>query len=555
MNLFGPESSGCPGNRGFSAGGKEMDQKTTITEGRTALGIEFGSTRIKAVLTDYAGTVLAVGFHDWENSLVDGIWTYGLDEVEAGLQDCYASLKADVKKTCGVTLTTFGAMGISAMMHGYIALDARGRQLAPFQTWRNSNTQAAADELTEEFQFNIPLRWTIAHLYQRMLDGEAHVKDVDFVTTLDSYVHWKLTGEKVTGIGDASGIFPIDSEKLDYDEKMMNAFQQKVDACGYTWKAKEVFPRVLTAGQEAGELTAEGAAWLDPEGDLLPGVPLCPPEGDAGTGMVATNSVAPRTGNVSAGTSTFAMLVLEHGLKKLHREIDMVTTPTGYPVAMSHANNGTTDLNAWVKLFGEFCDLMGIQAGTGELFEKLYLHSLEGDTDCGGLLSYGYYSGEGITGIHEGRPLYARMPESRFTLANLMRSHLYTSLGAVKLGMDILLKDEGVKLDRLLGHGGFFKTEGVGQRYLAAAAGAPVTVMKTAGEGGPWGMAVLAAYLADGKHRFASLEEYLEKEIFAGQEGSTIAPTQEEIDGFEAFAAHYRAGLDIERAAVRDMNW
>ena len=526
-----------------------------IKAGKTALGIEFGSTRIKAVLIDFEGNVLAVGFHDWENSLVNGIWTYGLDEVDAGLQHCYAELKKAVKETYGVTLTTTGAIGISAMMHGYIALDKDGKQLAPFQTWRNSNTQAAADELTEEFQFNIPLRWTIAHLYQRMLDGEEHVKDVNFVTTLDSYIHWKLTGEKVTGIGDASGIFPIDSETLDYDAGMMEAFEKKVAARGYSWKAKDVLPKVLVAGQAAGCLTADGAKLLDPEGDLVAGIPFCPPEGDAGTGMVATNSVAVRTGNVSAGTSTFAMLVLERKLAKLHREIDMVTTPTGYPVAMSHANNGTTDLNAWVKLFSEFCELMGVDASMGDLYETLYKHSLEGDPDCGGLLSYGYYSGEGITHINEGRPLYARTPDSHFTLANLMRSHLYTSLGAVKLGMHILIKEEKMPVDRMLGHGGFFKTEGVGQRYLAAAIGAPVTVMKTAGEGGPWGMAVLAAYLVDGKQSYGTLEEYLEKKIFAGQEGSTVTPTEEEIQGFEVFADRYRAGLDIERTAVRDMKW
>ena len=532
-----------------------MGNAEKIREGKTALGIEFGSTRIKAVLIDLDGNVLAVGFHDWENSLVDGIWTYSLEEVHSGMQDCYADLKKKTEEEYGVKLNTVGAIGISAMMHGYIALDKDGKQLAPFQTWRNSNTQAAADELTEEFQFNIPLRWTAAHLYQRILDGEEHVKYVDFVTTLDSYVHWKLTGEKVTGIGDASGIFPIDSTALDYDAEMMSAMEEKVADRGYAWKVKDVFPKVLTAGEEAGTLTEEGAKLLDPEGDLNPGIPFCAPEGDAGTGMVATNSVAPRTGNVSAGTSTFAMLVLEQKLSKLHREIDMVTTPSGYPVAMSHANNGTTDLNAWIKIFSEFCELMGVEASAGDLYGKLYKHSLTGDPDCGGLLSYGYYSGEGITHINEGRPLYARMPDSRFTLANLMRSHLYTSLGAVKLGMDILLKEEHMKVDRMLGHGGFFKTEGVGQRYLAAAIGAPVTVMKTAGEGGPWGMAVLAAYLADGRKSYESLEEYLEKKIFAGQEGNTVVPTEEEIRGFETFADHYRAGLELERTAVRDMQW
>ena len=531
-----------------------MDIRELIEQGKTALGIEFGSTRIKAVLTDFDGHVLAVGFHDWENSLVDGIWTYSLDEIHTGARSCYTSLRKAVEEKYGITPKTYGAMGISAMMHGILAFDKEVTLLTPFQTWRNSNTEAAADELTKLFDFNIPLRWTIAHVYQCMLDNEAYAKDFDFATTLDSYIHWKLTGNKVTGIGDASGIFPIDSEALDYDQEMIAKFNELVSAKGYDWKIENVLPKVLVAGDDAGTLTEEGAAFLDESGNLEAGIPLCAPEGDAGTGMVATNSVAPATGNVSAGTSTFAMVVLEKKLSKVYREIDMVTTPTGFPVAMSHANNGTSDLNAWVNLFGEFAELTGHKMDAGELFGKLYTNSLNGDPDCGGLMAYGYLSGEGITHINEGRPLFARTPDAKFNLANFMKSHLYTSLGAVKLGLDILLKEEGVRLDRLFGHGGFFKTKGVGQRYLAAAAGAPVTVMETAGEGGPWGMALLAAYLVDGKKE-GKLEDYLEKRVFAGEAGSTITPTAEDIEGFETFTVRYKAALDAERAAVESMKW
>ncbi|MDO4619927.1 MAG: FGGY-family carbohydrate kinase [Lachnospiraceae bacterium] len=531
-----------------------MDAKGLIEAGKTALGIEFGSTRIKAVLTDLDGKTLAIGFHDWENSLIDGIWTYSLEEIYAGLRGCYTSLRKEVEAKYGVTPTTYGALGISAMMHGYIALDCDGEMLAPFQTWRNSNTEQAADELTTLFDFNIPLRWTIAHLYQCVLDGEEHLKKLDFVTTLDSFIHLKLTGEKITGIGDAAGIFPIDSETMDYDQKMIDQFDALIAPKGYPWKTRDVLPKVLTAGQPAGFLTAEGAALLDESGSLKPGIPMCPSEGDAGTGMVATNSVAPRTGNVSAGTSAFAMIVLEKKLSKLYREIDMVTTPSGFPVAMSHANNGTSDLNAWVNIFREFTELMGIKADMGELYGKLYTNTLNGDADCGGLLSYGYLSGEGITHLNEGRPLFARTPDAKFTLANFMRAHLYTSLGAVKLGLDILLKEEGVKVDRILGHGGLFKTPGVAQRYLAAAVGAPVTCMDTASEGGPWGMAVLAAYMIDGA-KDCSLEEYLEKKIFADQSGTTIAPEADEIAGFEVFTERYKAGIAAEKAAVDSMKW
>ncbi len=531
-----------------------MNQKECILSGKTALGIEFGSTRIKAVLTDLAGAVLAVGFHDWENSLIDGIWTYSLEEVHEGLAGCYASLKKDVREKYGVTLTTVGGIGISAMMHGYIALDENDVQLAPFQTWRNSNTQASADALTELFNFNIPLRWSIAHLYQRILDGEEHVKKLAFVATLAAYMHYRLTGEKVIGIGDGAGMFPIDSRTHDYNEAMVRKFDALVAPYGYSWKLRDIFPKVLVAGEAAGTLTAEGAAILDPEGDLKPGIPLCPPEGDAGTGMAATNSVAPRTGNVSAGTSTFAMLVLEDELSQLYREIDMVTTPSGFPVAMSHANNGTSDLNAWVGIFREFQELMGQKTDMGELFEKLYTNSLKGDPDCGGLLAYGYYSGEGITHLNEGRPMFVRTPDSKFNLANFVRVNLYTSLGAVKLGMDILLKQEKVKVDRMMGHGGLFKTKGVAQKYLAAAVNAPVTVMDTASEGGAWGIALLAAYLIN-KGQDESLEAYLENRVFSGLSGMTVEPDPADVEGYETFAERYVKGIEAEKAAIAAVDW
>lgn len=531
-----------------------MEKKEAIISGKTALGIELGSTRIKGVLIDFQGQVLAVGIHDWENSLVNNIWTYSLEDIHTGIRNCYSSLRAAVKEKYGVVLETVGAIGVSAMMHGYMALDKEGNQIAPFQTWRNTNTQEAADELTELFDFNIPLRWSAAHLYQRILDGEEHVAKLDYVGTLSAYIHWKLTGQKVIGIGDASGMFPIDSDTHDYDVSMIEKFNKLLEPYGYTWKVDDIFPKVLVAGENAGVLTEEGAAFLDESGSLKPGIPMCPPEGDAGTGMTATNSVAPRTGNVSAGTSTFAMIVLERQLSKVYREIDMVTTPTGFPCAMSHANNGTSDLNAWVGLFGEFAELMGIHADAGELFEKLYTQSLKGDPACGGLLAYGYYSGENITMINEGRLAFLRTPESKFNLANFMKVHLYTSLGAVKLGLDILKVDEKVEVDRVMGHGGFFKTKGVGQRYLAAAFNAPVTVMDTASEGGAWGIALLAAYLAD-KKPGEKLEDYLENRIFKELSGETMMPYAEDAAGFQTFMKRYQSGLAIEKAAIDVMDW
>lgn len=525
-----------------------------IEQGKTALGIELGSTRIKAVLIDEKGSVLATGIHDWENSFIDGIWTYSLEEIRSGISGCYLDLKAKVKDTYGVTLKRVGSMGVSAMMHGYMALDKDGNQIAPFQTWRNTNTQRSADELTELFQFNIPLRWSIAHLYQRMLDKEEHLKKLDYVGTLASYIHLLLTGERVIGVGDGAGMFPIDSEKLDYDESMVAKFDELSAPYGYDWKLRDIFPRVLTAGDEAGKLTENGALLLDPSGDLEAGIPLCPPEGDAGTGMVATNSVAPRTGNISAGTSTFAMIVLEKQLASLHREIDMVTTPDGYPVAMSHANNGTSDLNAWVGLFKEFAHMIGKDMDPGELFSLLYTKSLEGDKDCGGLLAYGYYSGENITMINEGRLAFLRTANSTFNIANLMKTHLYTSLGAVTMGMDILMKDEKVKIDKITGHGGFFKTKGVGQRYLAAAVNTPVQVMETASEGGAWGIALLAGYMI-WKEEGQTLGAYLDEKIFADMSGESLSATPEEVAGFATFMEHYKKGLEIEKAAIDAMDW
>lgn len=528
-----------------------IDTANAIREGRTFLGIELGSTRIKAVLIDENHKAIAVGNHDWENRFVDNVWTYTLEDIWEGVQDSYKRLAQEVKEKYGETVTTIGAIGFSAMMHGYMAFDKAGELLVPFRTWRNTMTGEASEKLTELFQYNIPQRWSIAHLYQAILKKEAHVKDIDYLITLEGYVHWKLTGRRVLGIGDCAGMFPIDSEKKDFNERMIGQFDELTSGEHFPWKFRDIFPTVLTAGQEAGELTEEGARLLDPSGNLKPGIPLCPPEGDAGTGMVATNSVAKRTGNVSAGTSVFAMVVMESDLKKVHQEIDLVTTPAGDPVAMVHCNNCTSDLNAWVDLFQEFGEAMGLTIDRNTLYGTLYNKALEGDSDCGGLLAYNYFSGEHITHFEEGRPLFTRLPDSHFNLANFMRVHLFTSLGALKTGLDILFKEENVKLDKLLGHGGLFKTKGVGQSIMAAAANVPVTVMETAGEGGAWGAAILAAYLYNRKNGgIKALDEYLETEVFAGEEGVTLEPAPADVKGFDAFMERYVNGLPIERAAV-----
>lgn len=525
--------------------------KEAILNGKTALGIEFGSTRIKAVLTDEHNQPIASGAHDWENRLENGIWTYSLDDIWNGLQDCYANLVADVKKQYDVELTTVGAMGFSAMMHGYMAFDAAGTLLVPFRTWRNTITGPASEALTEAFSYHIPQRWSIAHLYQAILNGEEHVGSISYLTTLAGYVHWKLTGEKVLGVGEASGMFPIDPSTGQYYDRMLNQFDEMVSDKQFAWKIHDILPAVYTAGKQAGTLTAEGAKLLDPTGKLQAGIPLCPPEGDAGTGMAATNAVAQRTGNVSAGTSVFAMIVLEKELSKVYDAIDLVTTPDGSLVAMVHCNNCTSDLNAWVNLFKEFAQSMGMTVDMNNLFGTLYNKALEGDKDCGGLLAYNYFSGEHITGFEEGRPLFVRTPDAKFNLANFMRVNLYTALGALKTGLDILLKEEGVKVDEMIGHGGLFKTKGVGQSIMAAAVNSPVTVMETAGEGGAWGIALLASYMAGGAKE--SLAEFLNKEVFAGQKGSTLAPDATDVAGFDEFMKLYSAGLSIEKAAVESM--
>ena len=529
-----------------------MSAKASIEAGRTALGIEFGSTRIKAVLVDETHNPIAMGTHDWENRLENHIWTYSLEDIWGGLQDCYASLVKDVRDKYGVTLTTIGSMGFSGMMHGYMPFDEKGELLVPFRTWRNTMTGEAVKVLSPLFEFNIPQRWSIAHLYQAILNKEEHVGRIDFFTTLAGYIHWKLSGEKVLGVGEASGMFPIDSTTGDYDEKMLAKFDELVSGEGFAWNIKGILPKVLNAGEKAGCLTEEGAALLDVSGNLQAGIPMCPPEGDAGTGMVATNSVRVRTGNVSAGTSVFSMVVLEKAMKKAYEEIDMVTTPDGMPVAMVHCNNCTSDLNAWVNLFDQFAETFGMKIDRNDLYGTLYRKALEADADCGGLVAYNYFSGEPVTGMNEGRPMFVRMPDADFTLANFMRSHLYSALAALKVGNDILLKEEKVAVDSLMGHGGLFKTPVVGQQILAAALNAPVTVMDTASEGGPWGMAVLAAYMME-KGENEGLADYLSEKIFAGQTGTTIAPQASDVAGFDAFMTKYVATLSAEKAAVEGM--
>lgn len=531
-----------------------MGAKEDILAGKTALGIEFGSTRIKAILIGEDNTPIASGSHEWENQLVEGIWTYSLDAIWSGLQDCYAKMAKDVENQYGVVLTTIGSIGFSAMMHGYMAFGQAGELLVPFRTWRNTITEQAAEKLTEEFQYNIPQRWSIAHLYQAILNKEEHVKNVAFFTTLAGYIHWQLTGRKVLGVGEASGMFPIDIHTKQFDANMIEKFDKLVAPCGYPWKLKDILPEVLLAGEEAGTLTKEGAKLLDVSGNLQAGIAVCPPEGDAGTGMVATNSIAKRTGNVSAGTSVFAMIVLEKELKKVHPEIDLVTTPTGNLVAMVHCNNCTSDLNAWVNLFKEFAESFGIEVDMTKLFYVLYNKALEGDADCGGLMAYNYFSGEPVTGFEEGRPLFVRTPDAHFNLANFMRVHLFTSLGVLKTGLDILLKEEDVKVDKIFGHGGLFKTKGVGQSILAAAMDTPVTVMDTAGEGGAWGIAVLASYMKN-KVADETLDDYLNKKVFAGQKGETLAPKAEDVEGFDRFMEHYKKGLSMERVAVDSMQY
>lgn len=523
------------------------ETKRLIENGGAFLGIELGSTRIKAVLATSNGVPIASGGHDWENRLVDGVWTYSMDDVWEGLRDCFKKCMADAREKTGARPTRLKAMGVSAMMHGYLPFDKDGNQLAQFRTWRNTMTGEAAEKLTKEFGFNIPQRWSIAHLYQAMLKGEAHVEKIAQLTTLAGYVHYMLTGEKAMGVGEASGMFPIGPDG-DYDAGMRKKFDAISAKMGYAWTLRDILPRVLSAGEDAGHMTEAGALLLDPTGNLEPGCPMCPPEGDAGTGMVATNAVAPRTGNVSAGTSIFAMIVLEKALSKVYPEIDIVSTPAGAPVAMVHCNNCTSDIDAWIGVFREYVEAMGVKPTKPQLYDALYNAALSGDADCGGLLSYNFFSGEHILGFDEGRPLFARTPEGKFTLGNFARALVFAALGTLKSGMNILV-GENVAIDRIYGHGGFFKTKGVGQRMLAAALETPVSVMETAGEGGAWGIAVLAAYLVE-KSSGESLGDFLEKRVFAGSAGTRIAPDSGDVEGFGAFHARFEKGCKIERAAI-----
>jgi sugar (pentulose or hexulose) kinase len=525
-----------------------MSAKQVIEAGKAILGIEFGSTRIKAVLIDENYKPIAQGAHEWENQLQDGLWTYSTEAVWYGLQDCYAELRKDVQKQYDCEIESLAAIGFSAMMHGYMAFNEQQQILVPFRTWRNTNTGKAAAKLSELFNYNIPLRWSISHLYEAILDREEHVSDIKYLTTLAGYVHWQVTGQFVLGVGDASGMIPVDPATKNYDAAMVQKFDALLASEDLHFRLKDILPRVLVAGENAGFLTPDGAKKLDVSGHLKAGIPVCPPEGDAGTGMVATNAVKQRTGNVSAGTSSFSMIVLEKPLTKPYEMIDMVTTPDGSLVAMVHCNNCTSDINAWVGLFKEYQQLLGVPVDMNELYGKLFNIALEGDADCGGLISYNYVSGEPVTGLHEGRPLFVRSANDKFNLANFMRAHLYGAIGVLKLGNDILLKEEHVKVDRITGHGGYFKTPGVGQRMLAAALNSPISVMETAGEGGAWGIALLAGFMVNKQDK--DLADYLEQMVFAGNTGTEIVPTTADVEGFNKYIENYRKGLAIEQAAV-----
>jgi sugar (pentulose or hexulose) kinase len=520
-----------------------------IRSGRATLGIELGSTRIKASLIAADSTPLASGSHGWENQLRDGVWTYDTEEVWSGLAACYASLVEDVRAHHSLHLTTVGAMGLSGMMHGYVALDAQGELLVPFRTWRNNITGPACAELSPLLDFGVPQRWTIAHLYQSILEEQPHVPRIAKLTTLAGYVHWRLTGEHMVGVGEASGIFPIDPRTGDWDTARMEAFQDHVASRNLGWRLGDILPAVLPAGRQAGTLTAEGAKLLDPSGRLVPGIPLCPPEGDAGTGMVATNAVRPRSGNVSAGTSVFAMIVLERSLTRVHEEIDIVVTPDGMPVAMVHSNNGSSDLDAWIGLFGQVARALGAEARQDDLYAKLLPLALQGDPDAGGLISINYVSGEHITGFTEGRPLFARDQDGTFSLENFIRAMYFASLCALRTGMNILTEEEGVVVGEIRGHGGFFKGGDTGQRMMAAALKVPVSISATAGEGGAWGMAVLAAYMLRADEAQV-LPDYLDERI--GQSvGKPVEPDPRDVQGFEEFFARHAKGLAIEREAVK----
>ena len=530
-----------------------MNAKQVIESGKAILGIELGSTRIKAILIDTENHPIAQGSHTWENQLVDGLWTYSTEAIWNGLQDCYADLRKEVNALYGIEIESLAAIGISAMMHGYLPFNKQGDLLVPFRTWRNTNTGEAAKELSKLFVYNIPLRWSISHIYQAILNGEEHIKDISFITTLAGYIHWQLTGKKVLGIGDASGMIPVNPDTKNYREDMVKKFDELIAPKELGWELLGILPDVLVAGDEAGSLTEEGALRLDPSGHLKKGIPFCPPEGDAGTGMAATNAVKQRTGNVSAGTSSFSMIVLEKELTKPYEPIDIVTTPDGSLVGMVHCNNCTSEINAWAGLFKEYQELLGLPVDMGVVYEKLFNKAMEGDADCGGLMAYNYVSGEPVTGFAEGRPLFMRSATDKFNLANFMRAQLYAAIGVLKIGNDILFKEEHVKIDRITGHGGYFKTPGVGQRMLAAALGSPISVMQNAGEGGAWGIALLASYMVHHTPQ-QTLADFLDTQVFAENTGIEVAPTVEDIEGFNTYIENYKRALPVEEAAVKFKN-
>ena len=525
---------------------------SVIQSGRAVLGLELGSTRIKCVLIGEDHAPIASGDHTWENRLENGVWTYHMDDVWAGIQDAYAALKADVESRYGVKLTHLAALGVSAMMHGYLPFDKDGKQLCEFRTWRNTMTADAAEALTSLFDFNIPQRWSIAHLYQAILNGESHLPQIARLTTLAGHVHYMLTGRHVMGVGEASGMFPIDSQTGTYDARMVRLFDEAIASKGYGWKLLDILPAVLNAGEDAGCLTAEGAKLLDPTGALNAGALVAPPEGDAGTGMTATNAVAVRTGNVSAGTSVFAMVVLEKPLSKVYPEIDMVTTPTGKPVAMVHCNNCTSDINAWAGMLKGFCEAAGKSVSMGEIYTALFTSALAGDKDCGGVVNLPLFSGEPVVGLNEGRPMMVRTPDAALTFANFSRSLVAGAMSSLKLGMDILAR-ENVKIDSLLGHGGYFKTPVAGQTILAASLNTPISVMETAGEGGPWGMALLAAYRAN-RQENQTLEAYLQDQVFAHAKSVSISPDAADAAGLEAYTQRFSACLDAQKAAIAKLS-
>lgn len=524
--------------------------KRAIIDGKTFLGIEFGSTRIKAVLIDMKHNPIATGSHGWENKHENSLWTYSLDDIWIGLRDCYAKLVKDVAEKYNVGLEVIGGMGVSAMMHGYMAFDKEDNLLVPFRTWRNTITGEASSKLTKLFEFNIPQRWSVAHLYQAILNKEEHIKSIDHLTTLAGYIHTQLTGEKILGIGDASGVFPIDDNTHHYNSRMLNQFDKLTKENDISWSISDILPEILPAGKNAGTLSEQGARLLDPKGKLKAGIPFCPPEGDAGTGMVATNAVKQRTGNVSAGTSIFAMVVLEKALSKVYPEIDIVTTPAGDAVAMVHCNNCLGDMDAWVKLLGDAASLLGAEFDVNTLYSKLYNHALEGDEDCGKLLSYNYISGEHVTGFEEGCPLFVRTPNSNFNLSNFIRTHLYSACASLKIGIKILIEEEGVEVDSLTGHGGFFKQANIGRKVMSTAMDVPITTMATAGEGGPWGMAILAEYMINKNNE--NLADYLSNKVFADSESVTIKPVAKDVEGFNKFIKDYQACLAVEKVAVQN---